>query len=351
MSDEAVDERFFLFEVDSVQIVVPGLQRGISCMKLDGVHRSMRTLTATAAVCLSESLPAEDNQDPDVQNLFEADEEMQAPEGSKPDEEDVLFAPKRKLYSCRNDDVVWEGPIREVKITNGQISTYDMFLFQGDDPLLHALEGTWSAIFNGTFECKLGLQLGSPDFTTCHLGDFLAFCLSYGASPRMGTNRLFCLTLKILGQIGEFLSEPVKQMSCLTPCDKRKLPIVKPYQRKQKLPEAEIGEATDVSDDVRLGCLAVIKDSCLAISKLKSKSLTIITDAADVAGLTALEDPGRFGPFGSGDRFKASTVYVGQVDVGFKLQVLELTAPALFPRAVMSGLEQKALDIVWHAAT
>eukprot|EP00435_Cladocopium_sp_Y103_P059213 s726_g21.t1 len=128
MSDEAVDERFFLFEVDSVQIVVPGLQRGISCMKLDGVHRSMRTLTATAAVCqpkppasdsqpaepadplepdsqpvdpgLSESLPAEDNQDPDVQNLFEADEEMQAPEGSKPDEEDVLFAPKRKLYSC-----------------------------------------------------------------------------------------------------------------------------------------------------------------------------------------------------------------------------------------------------------
>eukprot|EP00435_Cladocopium_sp_Y103_P055783 s1422_g18.t1 len=51
------------------------------------------------------------------------------------------------------------------------------------------------------------------------------------------------------------------------------------------------------------------------------------------AGLTALEDPGRFGPFASGDRFKASIVYVGQVDVGFKLQVLELTAPALFPRA------------------
>ena len=70
-----------------------------------------------------------------------------------------------------------------------------------------------------------------------------------------------------------------------------------------------------------------------------------------LAGLTALEDPGRFGPFGSSNRFKTSICYIGQVDASFKLQVLELAAPAIFPRAVMAGLEQKALDIVWHAAT
>ena len=70
-----------------------------------------------------------------------------------------------------------------------------------------------------------------------------------------------------------------------------------------------------------------------------------------VAGLTILEDPGRFGPFSSSDRFKSSVVYTGQIDAAFKLQVLELAAPAIFPRAVMCGLEQKALDIVWHCAT
>lgn len=70
-----------------------------------------------------------------------------------------------------------------------------------------------------------------------------------------------------------------------------------------------------------------------------------------LAGLTALEDPGRFGPFSSADRFKTSVAYVGQIEPSFKLQVLELAAPAIFPRAVMCGLEQKSLDIVWHAAT
>lgn len=183
------------------------------------------------------------------------------------------------------DDNAWEGPLRGLKIRNGQIGTYDMFLFDGDDPLLKALEGTWSKIFEGRYECPLGLKLGSPDFTTCYLGDFLAFCLTYGASPKMGTNRLYCLVLKIVAQIGEYLSDPVKQMECLTPCDKRKLPIVKPYQRKQRLPETDLGasDGTEVSD-VRLECLAQIKDSCMAISQVKSKSLAIVTDAADVAG-------------------------------------------------------------------
>ena len=184
-----------------------------------------------------------------------------------------------------NADIVWEGPDKGLTIRNGQICTYDMFVFQGDDPLLRALEGTWSNIFNEIYECPLGLKLGSPDFTTCHLGDFLAFCLSYGASPRTGTNRLFCLVLKIMAQIGEFLSDPIKQMSCLVSCDKRKLPIVKPYQRKQRLPETDLGVSDETEgSDVRLDCLALIKDSRMAISKIKSKSLTIITDAADVAG-------------------------------------------------------------------
>lgn len=184
-----------------------------------------------------------------------------------------------------NSDIVWEGPDKGLTIRNGQICTYDMFVFQGDDPLLQALEGTWSNIFNEIYECPLGLKLGSPDFTTCHLGDFLAFCLSYGASPRTGTNRLFCLVLKIMAQIGEFLSDPIKQMSCLVSCDKRKLPIVKPYERKQRLPETDLGVSDETEgSDVRLDCLALIKDSCMAISMIKSKSLTIITDAADVAG-------------------------------------------------------------------
>ena len=184
-----------------------------------------------------------------------------------------------------NSDIVWEGPDKGLTIRNGQICTYDMFVFQGDDPLLQALEGTWSNIFNEIYECPLGLKLGSPDFTTCHLGDFLAFCLSYGASPRTGTNRLFCLVLKIMAQIGEFLSDPIKQMSCLVSCDKRKLPIVKPYQRKQRLLETDLGVSDETEgSDVRLDCLALIKDSCMAISMIKSKSLTIITDAADVAG-------------------------------------------------------------------
>ena len=174
---------------------------------------------------------------------------------------------------------------RGLTIRNGQICTYDMFVFQGDDPLLQALEGTWSNIFNEIYECPLGLKLGSPDFTTCHLGDFLAFCLSYGASPKTGTNRLFCLVLKIMAQIGEFLSDPIKQMACLVSCDKRKLPIVKPYERKQRLPETDLGQFDETEgNDVRLDCLALIKDSCMAMARTKSKSLTIITDAADVAG-------------------------------------------------------------------
>ena len=42
-------------------------------------------------------------------------------------------------------------------------------------PLSPSVPRTWSSIFNETHECPLGLKLGSPDFTTCDLGDFLAF--------------------------------------------------------------------------------------------------------------------------------------------------------------------------------
>ena len=73
----------------------------------------------------------------------------------------------------------------------------------------------------------------------------------------MGTNRLHCLVLKIVAQIGEFLSEPIKQMECLVPCDKRKLPIVNPYQRKQKLPEADLGVSDAILGMPYLCCMVV----------------------------------------------------------------------------------------------
>ena len=41
----------------------------------------------------------------------------------------------------RNAAIVWEGPESGLKIKNGQICTCGMFVFQGDDPLLQALEG------------------------------------------------------------------------------------------------------------------------------------------------------------------------------------------------------------------
>ena len=81
------------------------------------------------------------------------------------------------------------------------------------------------------------------------------------------------------------MADPVHQEPFLKPTDKKDLPLVKPVERKQRLPEEKLG-TPDTSDqsDKRLRCLAYLKDVSLNLGRTKSKSLTLVMDAADVAG-------------------------------------------------------------------
>ena len=64
-----------------------------------------------------------------------------------------------------------------------------------------------------------------------------------------------------------------------------------------------------------------------------------------------MDDAGRLGEWSSSDRFKTATVYVGQIDLSYKLSVLELCAPSVFPRAVCAGLESAGVDILFGTVT
>ena len=184
--------------------------------------------------------------------------------------------------------MVWEGQTREVRLNAAShLDLSDVFLFQDatDDPKLYALQSLWYQIYSGQYTCPSGLKVSTSDFKSCQLGDFLAFMLAYGASPSTGTHRLLGLVLIILRQIGVYFTSD-KQKKILVPCDKKHLPLVKPIQRKRKNAERDLGEDHDpeVMEDVRLRCIAYFKDTYVAFGQTRSKSLTLVTDAADVSG-------------------------------------------------------------------
>ena len=194
-------------------------------------------------------------------------------------------------------DVVWEGPEQTVRLTNrGALDLRRVFQIDHqnhhDDTLLHALDGAWSLIFSGTLESDLlpiPLTLATPSMTQPLLGDFVAFAVSYAASPSCGSGRMLALAVQILSQLGEYMSNMVNLKPALTVCLKNDLPLVRPIQRKQEKPEADIPPADPNHEpntkmpDYKLLCLANISDAFCFVNRAESKSLAVIHDSADIS--------------------------------------------------------------------
>ena len=62
------------------------------------------------------------------------------------------------------------------------------------------------------------------------------------------------------------------------------------------------------------------------------------------------DGPNRFLPWGSSDRFAQKVVYIGQIDIDFKLSLMELCHPASFPRVIVAGLDQRSKDCLYFLA-
>ena len=129
-----------------------------------------------------------------------------------------------------------------------------------------------------------GTEIGNPGLENyCKLGDFLAFMVSYGSHFQTGSGRLLGLALVIFKQVGNYLSD--NQEMSLTPTDKRSLPLVVHAQRKIPLDNQDTGDDETLGkQDSRLACLAYMKDVCLALGQHRSRSIAIVTDAADIKG-------------------------------------------------------------------
>ena len=83
------------------------------------------------------------------------------------------------------------------------------------------------------------------------------------------------------------------------------------------------------------------------------KSLTVRQTAwlgLPVSGQGHTDDPNRFGPWGSSERFAQKVIYIGQIEVDFKLTLMELCNPGLFPRVIVSGLDQSSKDCLYGLA-
>ena len=194
-------------------------------------------------------------------------------------------------------EVVWEGPEQTVRLTNrGALDLRGVFLIDHqnhhDDTLLHALDGAWSQIFSGILESDLlpiPLTLATPSMTQPLLGDLVAFAVSYAASPSCGSGRMLALAVQILSQLGEYMSNMVNLKPALTVCLKNDLPLVRPIQRKQEKPEADIPPADPNHEpntkmtDYKLLCLANISEAFCFVNRAESKSLAVIHDSADIS--------------------------------------------------------------------
>ena len=190
-------------------------------------------------------------------------------------------------WSAEHDpDMKWEGE-EDLFECNSQavLCLEKLFLFGSSDPKLDALNETWSQIYQETFQCPAGLKLETPDLRYCKLGDFLAFMVSYGAFYQTGSGRLLGLALVIIKQVGNYLSDTNNQEKLLTLTDKRSLPLVKNVQRKLPSDNQDSGTSKTLEkEDPRLASLAYMKDVCLALGEHRSRSIAIVTDAADIKG-------------------------------------------------------------------
>lgn len=190
----------------------------------------------------------------------------------------------------------WEGQEQTVTLTdNGVLDLRQVFQIDMDnhldDPLLHAFQGAWSQFFDGSMPDTLPipLTLATPSIRQPLLGDLVAFALSYGSSPQYGSGRMLALAVRILSQLGDFLSNIQCLEPAMTLCKKNDLPLVTPIQRKTHAPESNIHAAepddeTESSADYRLSCLAAVAEAFYFINKVESKSLAIISDASDISG-------------------------------------------------------------------
>ena len=78
-----------------------------------------------------------------------------------------------------------------------------------DDPQKLAAHAVWRQIYTG--ELGTPLQLSTSTFCQCQLGDFLAFLLSFGGSPKTGSLRLLGLAFEILSQMGPQLEDMIRR--------------------------------------------------------------------------------------------------------------------------------------------
>ena len=131
---------------------------------------------------------------------------------------------------------------------------------------------------------------------TCHtkyqttaVGGLGGLCFELWFPPKYGSGRMLALAVRILSQLGDFLSNIECLEPAMTLCKKNDLPLVTPIQRKTRAPESNIHAAepddeTAGSEDYRLSCLAAVAEAFYFINKVESKSLAIISDASDISG-------------------------------------------------------------------
>lgn len=178
-----------------------------------------------------------------------------------------------------------------------------------DDPQKLAAHAVWKQIYVG--ELATPLQLSTSTFCQCQLGDLLAFLLAFGGSPKTGSLRLLGLAFDILSQLGPQLGDMIRRhlhfhfplpilffrdmewknlFFCRSMCDAQHqdLPMVRFRQRHRRKDvlddehDAEQGEFGEDDGAIRRYVLATLMDGWKSLANLPSKSLTVVTDAADV---------------------------------------------------------------------
>lgn len=188
-------------------------------------------------------------------------------------------------------DVGFSWQLDEVRVPLTRLGHLDLtkvLQMEGrDDPKLQALDGTWNAVYRGEYKSPSGLMLSTPGIASAPLGDWVAFMLSHGASPKVGHGRALGLTFRLLEQVGEQLEDHQRLM--LEPCSPSDVPRLTGYQKKRhaNTNEAEAllsEEMGGSSDDIscRIYCLASLRDNWASLQRTERKSLIIANDAGEV---------------------------------------------------------------------
>lgn len=102
-----------------------------------------------------------------------------------------------------NETEIWEGELKPVLRNEVGHFLLDDVFGGLDDPVCEAVQATWSLVYAN--KIKSPLKLASSSMKACPLGDFLAFLLSHGATPKGGSGRLLALAFDVIQQVGQQL--------------------------------------------------------------------------------------------------------------------------------------------------